>query len=416
MKLTKLIALFGIFFFLEIILAGNGIWSQFYLGFNLRKINFFFFCLSLSIYFLNKRITPTFLLMVFFPIIGIVCWVFLIPIFFSVPFIDSIHEGSVLIAFAITPLVVLFYTTNNDCWASLKRKIILCLYILAIMHICIALSLMGVMPDSEIVLNGFKSLLNPIEDTSLNLIYTPEELRVGWASSVCMIILIGSIAASNSTIATKIAYLILPLLALYFNGQRGIYFAIVYSSICTLILYCLISIKAFFLRKLFFPISVSISVAAIYFLSNPDLLNFLGFSRPVSDEIRFLQSNVLIQEYIDNFIYGKGLGSSSDLILRSEDAPYSYEQYLLSLMMKVGTIGIAMFFLYSMLWQNEFEKRNFNSFNQLEKKKYYSLFFILLSIFSASCSNPYLFNFVGVVFFYYVAIEFAILFNYRSGF
>jgi hypothetical protein len=284
------------------------------------------------------------------------------------------------------------------------------------MHICIAFSLMDVMPDSETFLNGFKSLLNPNEDTSLNLIYTSGELRVGWTSSVCLIILIGSIVASNFTIATKIAYLILPLLALYFNGQRGIYFAIAYSSICTLILYCLISIKAFFLRKLFFPISVSISVAAIYFLSNPDLLNFLGFSRPVSDEIRFLQSNVLIQEYIDNFIYGKGLGSSSDLILRSEDAPYSYEQYLLSLMMKVGTIGIAMFFLYSMLWQNEFEKRNFNSFNQLEKKKYYSLFFILLSIFSASCSNPYLFNFVGVVFFYYVAIEFAILFNYRSGF
>jgi hypothetical protein len=132
-------------------------------------------------------------------------------------------------------------------------------------------------------------------------------------------------------------------------------------------------------------------------------------SRPGSDDIRFNQSSVLLTEFQGYPVFGKGMGATVSSIVRSEVAPYSFEQFMLSLLMKFGLVGVILFFYYCGLWVDAVERQSYVLLDPPGIKKYLTIFFLAVTIFSASTSNPYLFNFIGLYYLYFVTIEYGIL-------
>ena len=393
----------------EVIIFGNGKWSEYYFGFNLRKTLFVFLILFLLIYLYKYNLNKRFLQLISIPAGAFLLWALVVPFANGISLYHSISEGSIMIGFLILPLIVKFYLINKNLWELNKKWILLSLIILSLSHIILALALTNLFPGSELILDFYSNILNPAKDSSLNLNNTDSEIRVGWISSVFLLMMAVSPFLFNMNNVIKLLIVLITILALYFNGQRGIYFAALYSGLCATFLYFIIKNNVRILIKYFFSISVILAVIIIFFASNPIFLEYIGFSRPLSDDIRFSQSSILLNEFSQHSLIGKGFGSTSQEIDRPEASPYSFEQFLLSMLMKTGLLGVLAFILYNIIWQSCLEKRSVFSLNSDEIKKYCTLFFLITFIFCASTSNPYLFNFVGIVYIYIVTVEYLVL-------
>lgn len=58
------------------------------------------------------------------------------------------------------------------------------------------------------------------------------------------------------------------------------------------------------------------------------------------DVVRVEQSQVLLDEFKKRPLLGRGLGTHSDRLVRSEEAPWSYENQWLALLMQLGVVGL----------------------------------------------------------------------------
>jgi len=76
---------------------------------------------------------------------------------------------------------------------------------------------------------------------------------------------------------------------------------------------------------------------------------FLSASQEASDITRSEQIGILINEFSENPLFGKGLGGYSKLQIRAVDLPYTYEVQWLAFLMQFGIIGlIIVFLIYSL--------------------------------------------------------------------
>jgi hypothetical protein len=279
------------------------------------------------------------------------------------------------------------------------------------LHLILILSVANILPSSHKLVDLFVEILNPSRDTSLNMNFSDNELRVGWIGSPFIFMLIGTAFLNNFSKFKIILLLLLAFAALISTGQRGFFFAFLYAGALTFFVKMLIQSKIKILMRLnfVFLVGACISVAIIFFGSNPDVLEHFGVGRVGSDSVRYEQSSALMNEIEGNIIVGKGLGATASNFDRPEEAQYAFEQYTLSLVMKTGAIGVLFFSFYSIMWLRVFQKRKISNLSKQEISKYLALFFMLNAIFTASTSNPYLFNFVGLFYIYFICVEHAIL-------
>ena len=395
----------------EIILLGNGKWSEVYLGVNVRKILFGIMLIMLLLYFTKLKTNKNYILLCSIPLIAWLIWGLFIPAFNSAPISSSLREGAVLFGFAIMPVIVSFFLNNKSTWLITKKWIIFALALNSLFHLILIFSVANILPSSDKLIDLFIIFLNPYGDSSLNINSSDNELRVGWISSSFIFMLFGAAFLNNYSKIKIILFLSLAFAALIASGLRGFFFAFLYAGALTLFVKMIIQSKIKILMRLnfVFLVGVCISVAIIFFGSNPDLLEHFGVSRVGSDSVRYEQSKVLMNEIEGNIIVGKGLGATVSYFYRPEEAPYAFEQYILSLVMKTGAIGVLFFSFYSIMWLRVFQKRKISNFSKQEISKYLALFFMLNAIFAASSSNPYLFNFVGLFYIYFICVEHAIL-------
>lgn len=396
----------------EIILLGNGKWSEFYFSFNFRKLAFIFLLLMLIVFLNIKKISKEFFILMLLPVIAFIIWGLFIPMFYNTSIDYSISEGLIIMGFAFMPLLVNFFSSNFQSWEKVKKLILIALIFNSIFHILLYLSVSNLAPNSSYIIEVFENILNPNHDSSLNMNNSSDEIRVGWIGSIFIPMLIGGIFLFQIKIYFRILLLAIGFCALYMNAQRGIYFSIVYAALCTYLLYRILKIS--FLknvRNYFLPITVLFSVIIIYYSSNPEFLEAINMSRPGSDDIRYSQSSILLNEFESFYLFGKGLGATVSNIIRNEESPYSFEQFMLSLLMKFGLVGIILFFYYCGLWVKAVERKSFDLSDRIILKKYLSIFFLMLTLFSASTSNPYLFNFVGIFYVYFIVVEYVAITN-----
>lgn len=118
-----------------------------------------------------------------------------------------------------------------------------------------------------------------------------------------------------------------------------------------------------------------------------------------SAEERFEQVGPLIDEWETSPLVGHGFGANASII-RSTEAPFSYELTVLALMMKLGLIGLALLALLGgSIWATLLARPNFRR-DLVACASLGSIFAFTL----AAATNPFLLNFVGMSFLSYAFI------------
>ena len=97
-------------------------------------------------------------------------------------------------------------------------------------------------------------------------------------------------------------------------------------------------------------IVVSAIVAVLYINYSEEINYFVvdrfsSSSQDYSDTLRLEQFHVLMNEFYDNYLIGKGMGGYAYNYIRSEDLPYSYEMQWMQFLMQFGILGIIIVIL-----------------------------------------------------------------------
>jgi len=117
-------------------------------------------------------------------------------------------------------------------------------------------------------------------------------------------------------------------------------------------------------------------------------------AQEISNAIRFSQAEFLLPEWMKYPLFGKGYGATVEGLVRSEIAPYSFELMPLSLLMKLGLLGITLWFFYFIFLMKE--SRNQIKKNIKQDWVFRAIYSSIPAIIIASMTNPYLLNSVGM--------------------
>lgn len=169
------------------------------------------------------------------------------------------------------------------------------------------------------------------------------------------------------------------LIAIYATGTR----AFLLAGACTLV----VSLLA---RRPGVAAVVAVLALVTYPLIHPLLegKRIFELASELSDEsARFVQFFSLMDLFFDNPIFGAGFGAHAE-VLRSENAPYSYELTYVALLAKLGLIGVVLV----LVWVGAITVSALNRFSAQRS----SVVGILLALILMTATNPYLINSLGM--------------------
>jgi hypothetical protein len=159
-------------------------------------------------------------------------------------------------------------------------------------------------------------------------------------------------------------------------------------------------------RRIFILLLILLGFLILFYYEHSFLTGVIQsrfFSKAVelSDNIRTLQFDSLINSFYDHYLIGNGIGSYARDYVRGEKYPYSYELQWISFLMKFGVIGMVILLLYILL----FLKLCLTNVN---RHKGYLLIGITL-YFLGGFTNPYLLTSYAACFYiFFMAICFKI--------
>lgn len=132
-----------------------------------------------------------------------------------------------------------------------------------------------------------------------------------------------------------------------------------------------------------------------------------------SNEIKLVQTKLLIEKWEQQPLFGFGYGSYLQNYIRSSESPYSYEMLIPSMLMKLGIVGCLVWAVFLI----------FIVFIGLKGSKTRKLFFnawvsLIVMFFFSIQTNPFLFNFCGIEILLFIIIELSIMIsdkNHKKG-
>lgn len=133
-------------------------------------------------------------------------------------------------------------------------------------------------------------------------------------------------------------------------------------------------------------IGVAIGVMAMYAGDLQRLRVFEFSSELTSESARYVQFFSLISLFLQHPILGAGLGANA-ILIRSIEAPYSYELTYVALLAKLGIVGSGIVVTAMTVWVARLMKGNPN---------WPSIVSLLVAIVLMTATNPYLINLVGM--------------------
>lgn len=183
------------------------------------------------------------------------------------------------------------------------------------------------------------------------------------------------------------------------SSRRAFWLVSLLSPFIIYSIYYLIGIKIINLKKSIY-ILTSICLAIFIFLklsfNNERIIKEFKSSFEIntnieSKDLRAQQYHALINEWKNNIIIGKGLGSSSKAIIRDPKMPWSYELTYIAILFQTGILGFSIY-LISTLWIV------YISIKICKKDKQYSPILIpqitaLICFLLINFTNPYLLKF-----------------------
>lgn len=131
---------------------------------------------------------------------------------------------------------------------------------------------------------------------------------------------------------------------------------------------------------------VSSGVAVVLMSSMQRLRVFEVGSELAETSARYMQYFSLMQLYWQYPIFGAGLGANA-ILIRSVDAPYSYELTYVALLAKLGSVGSGIIVTTLVWWVAHLMRRT---------PHWTSVLTLAVAIFLMTSTNPYLINLVGM--------------------
>lgn len=403
-----------LFFILDIFFLGSG-QNYAVLGLSTRKLLFALFCIFSAITYLlsgNSKPVPTLR-----SIVGLVSfilvWVVIIPLYFHGNIYYSITDASPLLAIGIF-LITDDFARRDGIWVKIKTAVFYLLLVLVSLHILVY-SISFLSPQLLEVTEGFLRLLWEPQDATVELFVFLTRLdngvlRVYFGSSFLLFLgLYFAVERHSSPIRNcaifRIFLALSVVFALWVTNTRSLLLSVVVFAFCLpLFKRAIKRIQANFL-------SVALLIVAPFFLSfmlipsfDPQLLAHFGIAREGSDDLRADQFWPLFDAFLSSPLLGQGFGASAALI-RSEEAPFSYELSILALFMKIGIVGLL--FAVSILANslNFLMPKKGNTFPKAIAPLYALYFSYIFSCFF----NPYMFGFFGTFFLLFILYESSFL-------
>lgn len=135
------------------------------------------------------------------------------------------------------------------------------------------------------------------------------------------------------------------------------------------------------------PLLAIVSGLAFAYMGSMQQLRVFELSSELSStSARYLQYFSLMQLFWEYPIFGAGLGANA-IIIRSIEAPYSYELTYVALLAKIGLVGSGIVLTAVVTWTTRLMKVTRNWTNILT---------LIAAIFLMTSTNPYLINLVGM--------------------
>lgn len=146
-------------------------------------------------------------------------------------------------------------------------------------------------------------------------------------------------------------------------------------------------------------------IAFAYMGSMQQLRVFEVSSELSSTSARYMQYFSLMQLFWEHPIFGAGLGANA-IVIRSIDAPYSYELTYVALLAKIGLVGSGIVLTAIIVWSIHLMKAT---------GKWANILTLIAAIFLMTSTNPYLINLVGMTIVAFIIALGAMVDSQRKG-
>lgn len=135
------------------------------------------------------------------------------------------------------------------------------------------------------------------------------------------------------------------------------------------------------------PIILTVAALAFAYMGSLQRLRVFDFSNEVTEtSARYIQYFSLMNLFWQHPVFGAGFGANA-IVIRSIDAPYSYELTYVALLAKLGIVGIGVVIGALVPWTLRLSKATGNGLGILT---------LILAVFLMTSTNPYLINLVGM--------------------
>ena len=399
-------------FLLDLLFLGAGV-NIYGLDISSRKLLFLFFCASsLLVYFgdfTEKDMVGFSLILAGF--LFILIWVILIPLISHGNLIYAVSDAMPLIASGVFLLTTKFPIWKN-LWLAARGLMLRFLYLFTILHVILYFIFM-IYPNLVADLTEVFALIFDIGtgNDAKFVFFTSLDgdiSRIYFGSSFLLLIGFYFLLSDEGenfgrSLRSRFFFAILLVVALWATNTRSL----LLGAVAMVIFFPISRWLMKHINKSWLTIFLLIILPLfLVFLLIPtvdmQLLAFVGLDRDGSDDIRSEQLYSLLNTISENILFGLGFGANA-LIVRNEDAPYSYELSILALFMKIGVSGVLVACgIWASILLNLLPKKG-----QEFEKKFTALYALYISFVISCFYNPYIFGFFGTFFLLFILYEFA---------
>lgn len=385
--LNKLIVFFLIVFFFSISVLGN--LDKILLGqVFITKLSFFILVFLLLLSIAQGKVSVKHVSVFLFFFVGIL-FIFIIAVHRDIEFSNTLKE---IFPYAV-PMVSLFIINGFDSrWFELvQTKIMKVILFFAIIHIVVSVVSNFNITIYSLAYSFYNDWSNEgfIGDHENSFV----TLRVQFGYS--MVLIFGVLlsidnAQDNKTWPAKL-YVLIFLISILSTQSRAFIIGVALSPFLYFFIKKLISnFNNHSCRIIGVLLSLLLPSLIIFLVITAGSLDGLGLSRPVGENERVIQLESFLVGLDTHPLLGIGLGGNFDII-RSEATPWIYELNILSVIFKIGVVGLFLLISFLILFLNSIV--NFGKvFNVNKYSLYLTFLFVIVFV---SNSNPYLANFCG---------------------
>lgn len=392
-------------FVIELLIFGSGQWSEAIFGINIRKLLFgAISTLAIVVNLTQSHLARETVYSTFGTIFLILIWVLLLPSFYSTRLDYAIRDALPLVGIlCVIPLKSLI---NENIWNRGRLIFGVSIMVTAVLQIAYYAVGMASQESAILLVAIHRAILDPLNLDPENAVFASTVdgvTRVNWPGTSMLLLglyIFFTTRRSEIHFSLRLIAISAIALALYAAQTRAL-------QIASFLLLSVHYLARQFAPIRIHPIHIYSTLLFCTFLTvpivlslDPQILEAIGISRGGSDEDRYEQVWPLLDSWIHHPLFGQGFGTSVSLV-RSEEAPFAYELFVLALLVKVGMSG----FLLLLLILGQLIYSATKAHRRIDPSRAAWLLGLVISIAFISNTNPYLTSLLGTITVIFVLLE-----------